>query len=399
MTDLSEQLAARGHRVDVVTSKSLDIQTLTSDLPRFERLDGVNVYRYASLRRSRNSWRLMAAGQRLRRWPMLGETMVLTGLGPVTPGLAWHIASRGHNYDVVHLQTLPYAHVVYGYASARLAALPVVITPHLHVEHPESFSLKMYGQVLRGADLVIVVTEREIPYLLERGVRRERIIVAGNGVRLDALPRRDAREARRRLGLPEEGFMLLFLGRKVPNKGLNSTVHALRRLRERHPSLFLVSAGPGTDQSRCLKSEYSDLKGWIDLDAVSEDTKLDLLNACDALILPSTEEAFGIVFLEAWAVGKPVIGARAGGIPWVIDDGRNGLLVEPNDECDIARKVELLVTREEVARSLGADGARKVAERFTAGRIAGIIEGALASLVERRPRGRQRRAGLGARSL
>jgi glycosyltransferase involved in cell wall biosynthesis len=199
-------------------------------------------------------------------------------------------------------------------------------------------------------------------------------MIGGTGIDPATLPRLDPTNARARLGLPANADVLLYLGRKEPYKGLPSLVRAFAALHARHPSLHLVSAGPSTEESRQLRADYAFLPRWSDLDTVDDATKLDLLNACDLLVLPSTGEAFGIVFLEAWAVGKPVIGARAGAIPWVIQDGHDGLLVEPHDDADLAVKIEQLVTAPELRRRLAANGKLKLLQRYTVERIAGRIE-------------------------
>lgn len=320
---------------------------------------------------------LKATGSRLY------EPLILFGNGPLAPGLAWHMLRHGRAYDLVHLQTLPYAHVVYGYLCARALGRPVVITPHIHIGQPETFDLRAFNTVLRGADIVIVMSEAEIPYLVGRGVARERIQVAGVGVRLDRLVIGDRRLARARLGLPEDAFVLLHLGRKEPYKGLPSIFAAFSRLHVRFPQLHLVSAGPPTAASRDLARAYAGLPRWLDLDAVDEAQKLDLLNACDVMLLPSVGESFGIVFLEAWAVGKPVIGARAGAIPWVIKDGEDGLLVPPNDPAGLADAIQRLVCDPDLTRALGAAGQAKVRLSYTVERVTERIEHAYRLAVTR----------------
>jgi glycosyltransferase involved in cell wall biosynthesis len=92
------------------------------------------------------------------------------------------------------------------------------------------------------------------------------------------------------------------------------------------------------------------------------------------LLLPSTGEAFGIVFLEAWAVGKPVIGARAGAIPWVIREEQDGLLVAPGNVTETAASIERLIGNPEMGRRLGANGYAKVQAQYTVEHIADRVE-------------------------
>ena len=101
------------------------------------------------------------------------------------------------------------------------------------------------------------------------------------------------------------------------------------------------------------------------LGLVDEVTKHALLAEASALLLPSRTDSLGIVMLEAWSHGTPVIGAAAGGIPGVVDHGENGLLVPFGDVAALAGSVRLLVTDGELRRRLGEQGREKVARRYT----------------------------------
>ena len=375
-TDLSEELVRRGHTVHVATTRSREIQSWRNELPPRQQINGVTVWRFDGLKRGRLGWHALRLGNQGRRvtGSRLFEPLILFGNGPVSPGLALHVLRHAHDYDLIHIQTLPFAHTVYAYLCARAARRPVVITPHIHVEYPDAFDLASFGAVLRGADAILAVSEREIPYLQQRGVREERITVGGNGVDVSTLPRLDRLAARARLSLPPDGFILLYLGRKEPYKGLPSVINAFRALQPRYAALHLVSAGPPSENRGQLAAERGRLLRWTDIDAVDHAAKVDLLNACDALVLPSKGEAFGIVFLEAWIVGKPVIGARAGAIPWVITDGEDGLLAEPDDDADLASKIERLLVSPELCRRLGRRGEMKVRQHYTIGRVADRVE-------------------------
>ena len=101
------------------------------------------------------------------------------------------------------------------------------------------------------------------------------------------------------------------------------------------------------------------------LGVVSEQDKADALAACELLALPSCTESFGLVYLEAWACGKPVIGARAGAVPAVIKEGVNGLLVRFGDIAALARSIACLLDDPQLARALGSAGHAKVFGQHT----------------------------------
>jgi glycosyltransferase involved in cell wall biosynthesis len=95
---------------------------------------------------------------------------------------------------------------------------------------------------------------------------------------------------------------------------------------------------------------------------VSEEERRDLLDACDLLALPSRTESFGLVFMEAWANRKPVVGARAGAIPAVVRDGVDGLLVDFGDNAALADAIDVLVNSSTLRAQLGASGYANVVD-------------------------------------
>ena len=91
---------------------------------------------------------------------------------------------------------------------------------------------------------------------------------------------------------------------------------------------------------------------------------VDAYRAADLFLLPSIHEPFGIVILEAWAAGLPVIASRVGGIPWFVSDGQDGMLFEPNDEGEFHHAFRVLVKNPERMRALAAAGQTKAREEY-----------------------------------
>lgn len=383
--NLSEEMARRGHDVTVLTSRSRDYRSWRNELPPSENLAGVQVRRFWSFVRGKRTWRLLRYGYqgyertRSRRY----EPWIFVGNGPVCPGLFRAMLREAARYDLVHINNLHYAHAATAFAAARWRGLPVVLTPHIHVEQPVTYDVGYMWAMLRGSDHVVADTRAERQFLLDAGLDQQRITTAGVGLRLDEFPVLDQAACRRDFGLPADAFVLLFLGRKTEYKGLDLALEAVALLRERHPQLFLLAVGADTDYSQALWARYGSLAGVRNLGGVPDETRLAALNACDCLLMPSRAEAFGIVYLEAWAVGKPVIGARTRAVSSLIDDGVDGFLVSPGSVGELAERLARLVQHPALARDMGERGRSKVARRYTVARIGDVVEGVYRRVLRR----------------
>lgn len=378
IADLSEEMARRGHQVDVFTARSVDFHTWENVLPPFERRNGVNVHRFWSVYRRGSVWRMLHAGLRgyWRRRSRLYEPFIFLGGGPLCPGMFWRLLKDGPQYDLIHLNCLVYAQAAYGYWAARLRNVPVVVTPHLHPEQEVTYNIGYQRAVLTGSDYVLADTAAERDFLLAHDVALppQRVSVVGVGLDAAATPPGDQAAARRRLGLPADGFMMLFLSRKSKYKGLELALQAFAQLQAAYPHLFFVAAGPETAESRHMWPRYRDLPNLHVLDTVSDAEKAALLQACDCLALPSQGEAFGIVYVEAWLAGKPVIGADITAVRSVIAAGEDGLLAAPGDADDLARCLRTLIDQPQLAATMGRRGREKALTRYTIGAITDRLE-------------------------
>ena len=375
ITDLSEELAHRGHRVDVYTSQSLDYRTWRKQLPARETLDGVEVHRFRSLPRTGLTWRVLFYGldHYLRTGLCLYEPFIFYGNGPVCPQMFGSILRRAGQYDLIHINNLHYAHALIAYVAAGLRHMPVLITPHVHVEQRDTHDVGYMRRILRGSAAVLAVTPAEKSYLMQRGWNQE-VVVGGNGLRLDRFPALDRSESRARFGLPEDGFVVLFLGRKTDYKGLDLCLEAFSTLRQSRQDVHFLAVGPETEFSRWLWPRYAGLDGIVVRGQASDEERLMALAACDVLALPSAAEAFGIVYLEAWAYRKPVIGANIPTVSSVVSAEQDGLLVEAGQVAPLVHAFSYLADHPQESNRMGERGRTKLERRYTVERVASIFE-------------------------
>lgn len=149
-------------------------------------------------------------------------------------------------------------------------------------------------------------------------------------------------------------------------KGADLLIQATGELGADFPDLQLVFVGSGDDLPRLREMAQSSVvtERIQFFTAVSRAELAACYQGAEVFALPSTGEGFGFVFLEAMAVGKPVIGARAGGIPDVVEDGQHGLLVEPTVGA-VGAALRRLLSNPQLGRELGSRGRQRVQREFT----------------------------------
>jgi len=186
---------------------------------------------------------------------------------------------------------------------------------------------------LRHADAVFPVSTYTASLVRNMGVPPERIEVVHNGTDPTLFRPHDARPLRDALGLNGHK-VLMTIGRLVPRKGIDTVLHALPQVAHDVPDVQYLIGGHGPDRPR-LEALTQDL-GLEErvrfLGNIAPEALPRYYNASDVFVMPSraegpSVEGFGIVFLEAGACGKPVVGARSGGIPDAVRDGETGLLI------------------------------------------------------------------------
>jgi glycosyltransferase involved in cell wall biosynthesis len=385
ITSLSEEMAQREHDVTVLASRSRDYLTWRNELPPVEYLNRVHVHRFWSLGRGKWTWRMLDYGYRhyMRTRSSRYEPWIFWGNGPVCPGLFWAVFTQAARYDLVHINNLHYAHAATAFAAARLRGLPVVLTPHIHLEQPVTYDVRYMRNMLNNSDHVLADTRAERRFLLDMGLDHQRVTTAGVGIYLEDFPILDRQTCRRALGLPADAFVLLFLGRKTEYKGLDVVLEAFGALQEQYPRLHLIALGADTDYSRALWARYSDSARLLNLGNVPNETRLAALNACDCLALPSSGEAFGLVYLEAWAVGKPVIGAQTRAVSSLVADGLDGFLIPPGNVGKLMEYVVHLLENPAQVQRMGERGRAKVTARYTVSRVADVVEGVYLRVLRR----------------
>ena len=166
-------------------------------------------------------------------------------------------------------------------------------------------------------------------------------------------------------------------------KGIDHVLKAVSRLKRQLPDVRYRIVGHGSDLQR-LEGIARDLgiDDRVEFLGVVNDLELaEIYSSCDVFVLPSGQEGFGMVFIEAMAAGKPVIAARAGAIPEVVVDGQTGLLVGYGDDAALADAIARLFADPELRSRLGSAGRQRFRERFSFDRVMARFDELLGELI------------------
>ncbi|MBI4719618.1 MAG: glycosyltransferase [Planctomycetes bacterium] len=185
----------------------------------------------------------------------------------------------------------------------------------------------------------------------------------------------DVRKVRDRYSLRLDDPVVLFAGRLTWQKGPDLLIDAIPRFLDEHPRAKVVFAGDGDMRAGLEQSaEAGGLSRAIRFLGHRNGRELvDLFKSVDLVCVPSRNEPFGIVILEAWSAEKPVVATRIGGPTEFVDHGRTGLTVDPAVE-PIGRGVAEVIADADAARTMGLNGRREVESRFSWDRSAEATE-------------------------
>jgi glycosyltransferase involved in cell wall biosynthesis len=287
--------------------------------------------------------------------------------GPIIPGLA--SAIRHADYDIAVTASFPLLHMFTTLSAAHNSQRPCIMIGCLHPADAWGFDRPMIYRAIQQADGYVALTAHEANYVTSRGVSTKKITVIGAGTDLPLYEDVDQDTARRRLGIPEGVPVIGFIGQVSKRKGVETLICAMQQVWQIYPSARLLIAGAKTIYAERLAAKLAELpvsdreKILLQYNFPEEEKPL-MIASLDILAYPSAYESFGISFIEAWALKKPVIGCRNGAVPFVIDAGRDGLLIQFDDANMLAEAIAVLLGNPSWARKLGQQGHQKVVSYY-----------------------------------
>ena len=228
-------------------------------------------------------------------------------------------------------------------------------------------------RLVHAVAAALAVSQEEVRHYTSYGLEKSRISVVGNGIDLNLFKPGES-DFRRKIQA-ENHFVVGYVGRLDPIKGLPILVRAFQRLLKFHPKSKLVFIGPdfGMRNSLLRQAKEMGIESEVSfLDAMPPEELAYAYRGVDVVAVPSHFEIFGMSALEAMACGTPVVGSNIGGLKEIVQDGITGFLVPPGNPDVLASK--LLVLANVSNRTTYEDNAVKAARRFDIRTVGSKIE-------------------------
>jgi glycosyltransferase involved in cell wall biosynthesis len=295
------------------------------------------------------------------------RSLVMTVRPPLSMGL-YKSLLEARNYDIYHAFGISLSSALYAYQASLRNGIPLVISPSFHPAdklYYNSANIK----ILKHARAIIALTEAETEIFGKFGIDTAKIKVVGCGVDFDTYSNVNLAEVEKIRAVckfNDYDLNILFISRLQKEKGLFDVMDAVIQLNGEGKKIQLLVAGADFATNSLLIKEAAAKYSFIKyLGHISEEMKIHMLHACDALVVPSIVDSFGIVYIEAWACKKPVIGADIPSTRSLISYGEDGFYVEYGDRKALANKIRYFANNSDSGVSMGKRGYEKVKEKYT----------------------------------
>lgn len=281
--------------------------------------------------------------------------------GPFSTELWKEIVQKKINFDLIIAASYPYDHVIPAYIASKKWQIPLIVYPMIHQEFVELFLNSIKLTMLKNSESVIVNTNSEKKILKSLGIHGEKIFLHFPITYPFDIEKSNPSEFRNKFLPDKKGRIVLFAGLKSFVKGTMHLVEAMKKVWAEAPDTILVLIGPSSKEFDDYFKKLSDKtkEKIIDLGILDENDKKNAFAACDVFALPSKSESFGIVYVEAWAFKKPVIGCSIASTSELIENEKDGLLAEFGDVKKLAKNIIQLINNPSICEKYGNEGKKK----------------------------------------
>lgn len=346
---LAKALVKMGHSIYVIT---LDFP----GAPQYEEVEGVKIYRTSV---------------------ELGHPSFIAWVFIFNHFMEKRIAmlSRDVKFDMIHIHDWLVA--LSGIAAKHYLKTPLVLTLHstevgraFSLNNPDSYLIDGIEWWATYESKRVIVTSNSMKREVEEHFHlpQSKIDVIPNAIDASKYDVKVDRGAvKRRYGIAPDDRVVLFVGRLVPQKGVEYLIKATSKIVSNHPNTRIVIVGDGWLKehlwSLTLLNEYNHKISFLGF--LSDSELIELTLSSDVLVVPSTYEPFGIVALEGMAAGVPVVASNVGGLAEIIEHDRTGVLVYAGDPNSIAWGVNKILSDSNYARWLVENAKKKIREMYS----------------------------------
>ena len=307
------------------------------------------------------------------------------------PGMSFFLMNKILESDLIHAHGYGFFPTDLSAWVCKIRKKPLVIT--LHGFHPdylafmknispiEEMRLMPYFKTiarrsLEIADAIIALTPHEKKILQSYyHIPAEKIAIIPNGINLQAFSKSPIKkEFKKRFHLKEN--VILFVGAIRKEKGLLDLFHAIPSIIKEFPQTSFVLIGKDWGFKKYLQQEGKRLgiENYINfLGVVNTPLLRESLSVCDIFVNPSAYESFGISLLEAMASGKPIVATNVGGIPYIVRNGKTGIIVKHGYPEGLAEAIKELLSDSVLRKQMGEKGLQ-LAKKYDWEKIVSQIE-------------------------
>jgi rhamnosyl/mannosyltransferase len=351
--NLSKFLVKKGHKVTVITSK------IPRNSPKSENKEGVKIVR-------------------------LTTPAIVSGF-PLIPHLFFKLFAKSKNADIIHAHINSPSIVEIAAFVSKISNRPLVVTYHadpiiqdLNIEVSKyvktilgTFLNKSIDFILKRAHKIIVTTPI---YMKKSNFLKDylyKVVIVPNSIDIDFFKKQNPRviqDLKREYNLRNKRI-ILFVGRLVKYKGIEYLFKAMKTVIPsfKNTCLLIVGDGPLRNNLEYLSSKMNLKSNIVFVGNVSNRILRNIYRIADLVVLPSisNSEGFGIVLLEAMAHAKPVVASNVGGIPHIVKNGFNGLLVAPRDYKELGNRIIDLLSNNVNSQKLGQRGQEYIFRNYS----------------------------------
>lgn len=278
---------------------------------------------------------------------------------------------KNFKFNIIH------AHVALpdGYAGMLLAQKykkPLIVTIHGQDLQYTIYKNKKYKKIIKKVinfSKKTIVVSNKLKNIGEKELKinPQKLITTPNGINVKDIYTEKSDLLERYKGKK----IVLSVSRIINIKGINYNLQAIANLQKKYPDLLYLIIGDGSERKKLEKlTKRLKLKNnVIFLGQQPHEKVMEYMSICNIFSLPSWEEGFGVVYLEAAASGKPVIACYGQGIDGVLEDKKSGLLVKPKDIDSLVKVIDFLLSNPESAKEAGKRARKLIFENYTWGKV------------------------------